>query len=125
MYNFNQPAKNALSNHYITLHSVSKQSLREAMYSYHNIPLEYQHCMEHYKKLYWSAAYLLEQMNLSIEPGTITRYNKSFVWVFSPDLTRGKLLQMCKENPFSQVCISFREAKAEFGLVSTAFISLS
>ena len=75
----------------------------------------YRDCFDIYYLLHWKAEYLLE----TVHNGELVIGKNKFLVVYHRT-TRGKLLA----SPNSQVAISFRKSKPEFGIPAYALVSL-
>ena len=81
-------------------------------------PVTYKY-FKHYKKLYWSASYLLSQ----IEAGMIVRDDIAFIVQYHKSLTRGMILNEAKKNENTQFILSFRAPQDQWNIDPIVLIS--
>ena len=81
-------------------------------------PVAYKY-FKHYKKLYWSAQYIISQ----IEAGIIVRDDIAFIVQYHKNLTRGIILESAKQNENTQFSLSFRAPKDEWNVAPVVLIS--
>lgn len=85
-----------------------------------SIPMDFLNCYDKYFLLYWSAEYLLE--NLEGSKGLLNKDDTQYTWHLLHGMSLGKIATL---NPLTQFALSFRKPKAEFGIHPKVLISLT